>query len=182
MSATTSSGSIQTRLGRRMCRFIGGGPLFAVAVITRCEDKLQVFDPHRATFENAQTRSAQDGNHIVQLDMTVSDAILETTLGLVAEQGLRSVTMLQIAEKTGIGRATLYKYFPDVEAILSAWHERHVDAHLKHLAAIRDQPGEPVRRLERVLEAYALIQQEHQGVGAEVTALLHRGQHVVRAQ
>jgi len=51
-----------------MCRFIGGGPLFAVAVITRCEDKLQVFDPHRATFENAQTRSAQDGNHIVQLD------------------------------------------------------------------------------------------------------------------
>jgi AcrR family transcriptional regulator len=112
----------------------------------------------------------------------VSDAILETTVGLVAEQGLRSVTMLQIAEKTGIGRATLYKYFPDVEAILSAWHERHVDAHLKHLAAIRDQAGEPAQRLERVLEAYALIQHEHQGVGAELTALLHRGQHVVRAQ
>src|SRR5712664_3407333 len=73
----------------------------------------------------------------------VSDAILETAVGLVAEQGLRSVTMLQIAEKTGIGRATLYKYFPDVEAILSAWHERHVDAHLKHLSAIRDQAGEP---------------------------------------
>src|SRR5216684_149563 len=81
MSATTSSGSIQTRLGRRMCRFIGGGPLFAVAVITRCEDKLQVFDPHRATFENAQTRSAQDGNHIVQLDMTVAMAkVREKTL------------------------------------------------------------------------------------------------------
>ncbi len=54
----------------------------------------------------------------------VRDAILETTWALVAEHGLRSVTMSQIAEETGIGRATLYKYFPDVEAILLAWHER----------------------------------------------------------
>ena len=64
----------------------------------------------------------------------VRDAILETTWALVAEHGLRSVTMSQIAKKTGIGRATLYKYFPDVEAILLAWHQRHVAGHLKHLA------------------------------------------------
>src|SRR5919202_1202932 len=51
---------------------------------------------------------------------TVRGAILETTATLVAEHGLRSVRMSQIAEKTGIGRATLYKYFPDVEAILLA--------------------------------------------------------------
>src|SRR5215207_197927 len=48
----------------------------------------------------------------------VREAILDTAMVLVAEQGLRSVTMSQIAEKTGIGRATLYKYFSDVEAIL----------------------------------------------------------------
>ena len=58
----------------------------------------------------------------------VRDAILDTTAALVAEHGLRSVTMSQIAEKTGIGRATLYKYFPDVEAILPAWHERQITA------------------------------------------------------
>ncbi|WP_376776163.1 TetR/AcrR family transcriptional regulator [Nonomuraea jabiensis] len=34
--------------------------------------------------------------------------------------------MTRIAEKVGIGRATLYKYFPDVEAILTAYHERNV--------------------------------------------------------
>lgn len=34
------------------------------------------------------------------------------------------MTMSRIAEEIGIGRATLYKYFPDVEAILLAWHER----------------------------------------------------------
>jgi AcrR family transcriptional regulator len=37
--------------------------------------------------------------------------------------------MSQIAAETGIGRATLYKYFPDVEAILVAWHERQVAEH-----------------------------------------------------
>jgi AcrR family transcriptional regulator len=45
-------------------------------------------------------------------------AILDTTAALVAEGGLLSVTMSRIAEEAGIGRATLYKYFPDVEAIL----------------------------------------------------------------
>ncbi len=69
----------------------------------------------------------------------VREAILETTWSLVTEHGLRSVTMSQIAEKTGIGRATLYKYFPHVEAILYAWHRRHVEAHLAALAAIRDR-------------------------------------------
>lgn len=54
------------------------------------------------------------------------DDILETTVRMVTEHGLRSATMSQIAEETGIGRATLYKYFSDVEAILVAWHDRHV--------------------------------------------------------
>jgi hypothetical protein len=48
----------------------------------------------------------------------VREATLDTAAALVAEHGLRSVTMSQIAEQTGIGRATLYKYFPDVEAFL----------------------------------------------------------------
>ena len=110
----------------------------------------------------------------------VRDAILETTWALVAEHGLRSVTMSQIAEKTGIGRATLYKYFPDVEAILLAWHERHVSGHLKRLAEIRDQAGDACGRLEAVLEAYALIQ--HKRHATELSALLHRGEHVAQAQ
>jgi AcrR family transcriptional regulator len=110
----------------------------------------------------------------------VPDAILDTTAELVAENGLLSVTMSRIAEKTGIGRATLYKYFPDVEAILLAWHERHVSGHLEHLAELRDQAGDARQRLEAVLEAYALIQHKHHTT--ELAALLHRDEHVARAQ
>jgi AcrR family transcriptional regulator len=71
----------------------------------------------------------------------VRDATLDTTAALVAEHGLASVTMSQIAEQTGIGRATLYKYSPDVEAILVAWHEREVTGHLAQLASVRDRAG-----------------------------------------
>ena len=113
----------------------------------------------------------------------VRDAILDTTWALVTEHGLTSVTMTRIAEKTGIGRATLYKYFPDVEAILFAWHQRHVAGHLERLAELRDRGGDAGERLEAVLKAYALIchHREHHGT-EQLAALLHRGEHVHRAQ
>ena len=110
----------------------------------------------------------------------VRDATLDTTAALVAKHGLRSVTMSQIAEKTGIGRATLYKYFSNVEAILVAWHERHITGHLEYLAEVRDQAGDAAERLQAVLEAYAVIAHEHHGT--ELAALLHRAEHVARAQ
>jgi AcrR family transcriptional regulator len=115
----------------------------------------------------------------------VRDAILDTTAALVAEHGLLSLTMSQIAETTGIGRATLYKYFPDVEAILVAWHERQITAHLAQLAELRDQAGDAGQRLEAVLEAYAFISHNrfsHERPGPELAALLHRGAHLTRAQ
>ena len=113
----------------------------------------------------------------------VRDATLDTTATLVAEHGLLSVTMSQIAEETGIGRATLYKYFRDVESILLAWHERQITGHLDHLAEVRDQAGDAGERLEAVLEAFALISHESRGHhGTELAAFLHRDEQVGRAQ
>ena len=122
---------------------------------------------------------------------SVRDAILETAAALVTQGGLRAVTMSQIAEQTGIGRATLYKYFPDVDAMLLAWHERQVMRHLAQLDELRRQPGPAGDRLAAVLEAYALIRHESAAHarhgerpdhGPDMAALLHRGDHVDRAQ
>ena len=114
----------------------------------------------------------------------VRGAILDAAAALAAEHGPMSVTMSGIAEEAGVGQATLYKYFPDVESILIAWHERRIDEHLRHLAAVRDRAGEEGggagRRLAAVLEAYALISHEHPG--GELAAFVHRGEHVARAQ
>ena len=111
------------------------------------------------------------------------EAILDTTWALVAEHGLLSMTMSQIAEEIGIGRATLYKYFPDVEAILLAWHERHVSAQLAHLRELRDHGGAAGERLEAVLHGYARICHNRERHGTkELGALLHRGEPVATAQ
>jgi AcrR family transcriptional regulator len=113
----------------------------------------------------------------------VRDAIMDTTAELVAEHGLLSVTMSQVAEDTGIGRATLYKYFPDVEAILFAWHERQIAGHLEYLAQVRDQASDPGERLKVVLENYALISHESRGHhDNELAAFLHRDEQVAQAQ
>jgi AcrR family transcriptional regulator len=113
----------------------------------------------------------------------VRDAILDATAALVAEHGLRSVTMAQIAERTGIGRATLYNYFSDVEAMLAAWHERQIAGHLEYLAEVRDRAGDPRERLEAVLEAFALISHESHGHhDTELAAFLHRDGRVPRAE
>ena len=111
----------------------------------------------------------------------VHDATLDTTAALVHENGLAAVTMSQIAAAAGIGRATLYKYFPDVEAILVAWHERQIALHLRQLGAARDAAGTPAGQLEAVLAAFALIQHEHHSTELPVS-LLHRGEHVALAR
>jgi AcrR family transcriptional regulator len=111
----------------------------------------------------------------------VRDATLDTTAALVAKHGLRAVTMSQIAQETGIGRATLYKYYPDVESILVAWHERLVAEHLRRLTEVRDRKDlTATGRLAAVLEQYALILHDHHGT--ELAALLHQGPQFDQAQ
>ncbi|MBV1854297.1 TetR/AcrR family transcriptional regulator [Catellatospora tritici] len=111
----------------------------------------------------------------------VREAVLDATAALVAAHGVASVTMSQIAEASGIGRATLYKYFPDVDAILRAWHERQVGVHLQQLSLVRQQhAGQPGPALSAALDTYAHICQTQHGAGP-VAAALHQGDHMAHA-
>jgi AcrR family transcriptional regulator len=113
----------------------------------------------------------------------VREAILDATGSLVQSRGLLAVTMSDIAEATGIGRATLYKYFPDVEMILSAWHQRHVAAHLAELRRIQQRTADPVARLQAVLARYADICRKRRRHGdVELAAVLHRSAELRKLQ
>jgi AcrR family transcriptional regulator len=112
----------------------------------------------------------------------VRDAILDTTAALVFEHGLRAVTMSQIAEQTGIGRATLYKYFPDVDTILHTWHARQIDAHLRQLAEVSDGAGSPGERLAAVLNAFAHIAHQTGRHDTQLVKFLHPDDQVAPAQ
>ena len=102
----------------------------------------------------------------------VRDAILDAAASLAAEHGPLAITMSQVAQTAGIGRATLYKYFPDVEAVLVAWHERHVADHLHELTGLAHGTGPVGQRLDAVLEHFAFIAfgRPH----TDLAALLHR--------
>ena len=123
----------------------------------------------------------------------VHAAILDTTAALVAEHGL-GVTMSQVAQQVGIGRATLYKYFPDVQTIMVAWHERQVGFHLRELAEAAAGCTDAGERLRTVLAVYAELSsagrghdpdERHASGGAypgELAVPLHRAEHVHQAR
>jgi AcrR family transcriptional regulator len=110
----------------------------------------------------------------------VRDATLDATAALVAEHGLTSVTMSEIARQSGIGRATLYKYFPDIESILAAWHERRIAEHLRQLAEVSEATA-PAGRLEAVLRAYVTQSGQRRTDSGNLAVMLHQGEHVTSA-
>jgi AcrR family transcriptional regulator len=63
------------------------------------------------------------------------DLILDTAAEFIAQVGYEAVTTNAIAERAGISIGSLYRYFPDKDAILRALSVRH----LEQLRAIHDQ-------------------------------------------
>ncbi|TIS81255.1 MAG: helix-turn-helix transcriptional regulator, partial [Mesorhizobium sp.] len=101
----------------------------------------------------------------------VATTIVNKTAELAAAEGLHNLTMARIAKETGIGRATLYKYFSEVEQILVAWHAREVSTHLAALDQAGAKGAGPLAALEAVLLAYA--ENARRGHGHASAALLH---------
>ncbi|TDP38604.1 TetR family transcriptional regulator [Nocardia ignorata] len=111
------------------------------------------------------------------------DSILDSAARLAIEHGVSSVTMSQIAEQAGIGRATLYKYFSDVGTILGAWHEQQVGNHLGQLEAAGAAEGDASQRLDILLSTYArILRESRRHHGTDLGALVHHGSHVVHAE
>jgi AcrR family transcriptional regulator len=104
----------------------------------------------------------------------VRDAILAAAGDVVRRRGLLALTMSEIAAAAGVGRATLYKYFADVEEILDAWHHQQVTTHLAELTELSERPGNAADRLRSVLRAYGQIAQHRRHGGEQLAAALHR--------
>ncbi len=107
--------------------------------------------------------------------LAVRNATLDATARLAGRHGVTSVTMSDIAKEAGIGRATLYKYFADLPAVLVAWHERYVEAHLQQLHRVFHTRAPALERLEQVLGVYASTSYRHHR--QELAAMLHAGDH-----
>lgn len=73
----------------------------------------------------AARRHASRGDHGATWDDTLSghrqrqaEHIVASAMAIIARDGVSALTMSAIADEAGISRQTLYKYFPDVDAVL----------------------------------------------------------------
>lgn len=72
-----------------------------------------------------------------------------------AQQGFRSTEVRSIAEHAGVGKATIYKFFPSKEALLLVIVEESLD-YIRDLAlAGLIESGEPLDRLENAARSMA---------------------------
>ncbi|MFC9472616.1 TetR/AcrR family transcriptional regulator [Nocardia sp. NPDC055002] len=60
--------------------------------------------------------------------VTVGDRLIDAAQKMLARKGIRSTTMIEIAEEAGVSRAWLYRHFPDKTALLGAAIVRLNDA------------------------------------------------------
>ncbi|MGW6130833.1 TetR/AcrR family transcriptional regulator [Cellulomonas sp. NPDC055163] len=110
----------------------------------------------------------------------VRESVLDAAGAIYTETGPTGLTMSAVAERAGIGRGTLYRYFPDTRELLLAWHERQVRTHLGQLRHVRAGTSDPDDALRAVLEAFASVTRSH---GNEESAVgLHSGEHIAEAQ
>jgi AcrR family transcriptional regulator len=100
----------------------------------------------------------------------VREAILRAAADLARRQGPTGLTMSRLAVEAGVGRATLYKYFTSVEAIIAAWQEHELAEHVERLQLIRAAAGDVRAAVADVLRAHA--DHARRRSGPDLSALL----------
>lgn len=66
------------------------------------------------------------------------EKLILAAIELFSEQGIKKVSMREIAKKAGLGEATIYNYFPSKETILFSYFELQQDRLIDALKAIPD--------------------------------------------
>jgi AcrR family transcriptional regulator len=115
------------------------------------------------------------------------ERIVEAARQLIAKHGVQRVTLEQVAAEAGVGRATLFRRFPDRGALLLALldeHERELQDEILNGSPPLGPGASPSRRLMAFAEALFELTLEHRELllGSETTTPLvrmHTGAYAV---
>ncbi|CAM3890396.1 TetR/AcrR family transcriptional regulator [Smaragdicoccus niigatensis] len=90
--------------------------------------------------------------------------IMESALAWAASTGLRKLSMDEIARGARVGRATLYKYFPGRDALLSAVIERELARFFAEVRAVTERYSDPEDRIVHGFAAAYRLLRDHPAV------------------
>ncbi len=102
------------------------------------------------------------------------DTILDATARVLIHAGFDGLTTNAVADRAGVSIGSLYQYFPNKEAMVSALIERHMDemngAVLKELARVATLPLAQAARavIELTLSAHAINPKLHKVLTEQV--------------
>src|SRR5579862_3005235 len=71
------------------------------------------------------------GPHLTNQRLPARVRLLETARDLFYHEGIRSIGVDTIVERSGVGKATLYRHFPTKDALIAAYIEQENQAHLQ---------------------------------------------------
>src|SRR5688572_9427041 len=63
------------------------------------------------------------------------DAIFEAMDRVVKASGVETFSIVDVAREAGVGRASIYDFFPTREALVAAWEERIITFHMTRVGA-----------------------------------------------
>ena len=114
-------------------------------------------------------------------DLKKYDRILDALHQLLEDQTLQNISVSDIAKKAGIGKGSIYYYFPSKEAILDALIERNYEKPLKTAKSLAGQTEiSPFTRMAMILQACrnssdAFLSQDNTvTANAQESAFLHQ--------
>lgn len=134
----------------------------------------QSADTRRADAD-ADSRQAQRRRPGRPRDLSVRQAILTAARAILEESGPMAVTMEGVAARAGVGKPTLYRWWPDRHAVAMA---ALMDSQLPDVAAAVMENGAGKRGRERSTRQAPLRALQQQLIGAAQTLASRTGRNV----
>jgi AcrR family transcriptional regulator len=87
--------------------------------------------------------------------------ILDVAARLFAAHGYAATDVQQVADDAGVGKGTVYRYFPNKEQLFLAAVDRGMERLGEHVAAARAGVADPLEQMERSVPAYLAFFDSH---------------------
>jgi len=89
------------------------------------------------------------------------EEILEAAAQLFAEQGFAGADVQGLADRLGVGKGTIYRYFPSKEALFRAAVDRGMRGLNEYVEARVADVSDPLERIEHAILAFLVYFDEH---------------------